>query len=242
MVITPSALLPSALLPSEMLASAMRRGRDPNRPEFGRCDGIAVGAIGPAGMARRRSRPMAVLWRILLPARAFPTHRTQPRCRRLTRSGRRAANQSVFPPKRARDCKTWPKKRASPWTSWPRNSSRRRWRVDHDAPPGDRRAARSDDVRALLCEILTQLEQQRAELHQLRLAVQQPHTSLSGEDRNMLTTLLPTIAGTLSSELFTSAEILAHASAGLRLVTAGQTAMTLGKRSGRATPLHFEVR
>lgn len=87
----------------------------------------------------------------------------------------------------------------------------------------------SERVEALLVELI----------HEVRL-LRQAHerddspSTLNRADRDALARLLPAIAGTLGSDLFTARELIEHSAPALRLVCVGLSARQLGKLLRRA--------
>ena len=99
-----------------------------------------------------------------------------------------------------------------------------------------------DTARHTLAELALRLDEILDEIRALRYAVEHPtpRSTLSREDRALLTRLLPAIGGAVGSELFNSAEICGeYDAAALRLVCAGLSARQVGRLLRRAagTPI-----
>ena len=86
--------------------------------------------------------------------------------------------------------------------------------------------ARDADV---LVEVLAELRAIRVLLEQRR----QPSRKLSREDRDRLYRLLPAVAATLGSELFTSSELVEHQAPAVRVVCVGLSTKSLGRLLSR---------
>jgi hypothetical protein len=102
---------------------------------------------------------------------------------------------------------------------------------DLDRPPPG-----GGTVEAWQVEVLGELRQ----IRQLLERQQRPVSALSRADRALLGRLLPAIAGALGSESFTSRDLAADSSPGLRLVLRGLSVKQIGRLLSRAEGIPLE--